>query len=61
MIEKPIVMSDEEWENIMKAHKEIVKVLDKHNVPNGLACKILIDIERSIDGGFMRTVMEAKK
>ena len=45
----------------MKAHKEIVKVLDKHNVPNGLACKILIDIERSIDGGFMRTVMEAKK
>lgn len=54
------MMTDEQWKNIMDAHKEIVNVLERHNVPKGFATKILIDIERKIDHGMMRTVLEAK-
>ena len=60
VLEKPIVMSDKDWNNILSAHREIVDVLERHKVPDGFACKILIDIERSIDRGMMRTVMTAK-
>lgn len=60
VLEKPIVMPDKQWGDIMLARKEIVEVLERHNVPDGFKCKILIDIERSIDKGMMRTIMEAK-
>lgn len=60
ILKKPIVMSEKEWNNVIEAHGEIVKVLERYNVPDGFACKILIDIERQIDKGMMRTVMAAK-
>ena len=60
-LKKPLVMPDKEWENIMLVHQEIINVLDKYNVPDVIACKILIDIERNIDAGIMRTIMENKK
>ena len=59
-MEKPLAISDGEWQNILDAHKEIVDVLERHKVPAGFATQILIDIERKIDGGIMRTIKEVK-
>ena len=55
-----MAVPDREWENIMNAHREIVDVLKRHKVPAGFAAQILIDIERKIDGGLMRTIKEKK-